>query len=93
LQAILVTLNMLRINYERSKNIDKITKQLASLAKDFDMFNGEWSKFSRTIETISGDKTKLDKRVFKIGDRFNSIEQYSGAEIEDKTEDMEPNKE
>lgn len=87
LQSILVTLNMLRINYERNKNIDKITKQLSLLGKDFEMFNGEWSKLSRTIDTISGDKTKLDKRFEKLGGRFSNITQSSG--IETKEEEIE----
>ena len=50
LPAILVTINMVRIEVERSKNAEEINRHLQRLAKDFEMFGREWESFSNALD-------------------------------------------
>lgn len=81
LPPILVTINMVRIEHERSKNVQIISKQLAMLGKQFEQFSKEWDTFSRQLETASRSREKLDNRVNKINGKFDSIR---GNQIEEK---------
>lgn len=78
LPAILVTINMVKLEVERAKNAQIISKQLAILGKQFDMFDKEWTTFSRQLETATRSREKLDKRVDTITSKFESI---SGTNI------------
>jgi len=78
LPAILVTINMVRIEVERSKNAQIISKQLAKLSKDFEMFAKEWEQLSNKIDQTSKFRAKLDNRVNRLTTKFDSI---SGSEI------------
>ena len=73
LPAILVTINMVRIEVERSKNADEINKQLQRLAKDFEMFGREWDKFSNALEQTGKRREELDHRVGRITGKFQAI--------------------
>ena len=73
LPAILVTINMVRIEVERSKNADEINKHLQRLAKDFEMFGREWDKFSNALEQTGKRREELDRRVDKITGKFQAI--------------------
>ena len=73
LPAILVTINMVRIEVERSKNADEINKHLQRLAKDFEMFGREWDKFSNALEQTGKRREELDHRVGKITNKFQAI--------------------
>ena len=73
LPAILVTINMVRIEAERAKNVKEISKQLATLGKQFDLFAREWETFSRQLETATKSREKLDTRVTRITTKFESI--------------------
>ena len=73
LPPILVTINMVRIDFERAKNAKEISKQLAKLGKDFEMFGREWETLSRQLETATKSREKLDSRVSKITGKFDSI--------------------
>ena len=73
LPAILVTINMVRIEVERSKNADEINKHLQRLAKDFEMFGREWDSFSNALERTSRQRETLDHRVGKITNKFQAI--------------------
>ena len=73
LPAILVTINMVRIDVERSKNADEINKHLQRLAKDFEMFGREWDKFSNALEQTGKRREELDHRVGKITNKFQAI--------------------
>ena len=85
LPPILVTINMVRIDAERAKNAKEISKQLAKLGKEFEMFGREWASLSHQLETATKSREKLDSRVSKITGKFDSI---SSAELlEDKDED------
>ena len=85
LPAILVTINMVRIEAERAKNVREISKQLAILGKQFEMFAKEWDSFSRQLETASKTREKLDSRVSKITNRFDAISTNEQvAEIEEE---------
>lgn len=78
LPAILVTINMVRLEVERSKNAKIISEQLAKLGKQFELFDKEWSKFSNQLSTMSKSREQLDKRVSSITNKFESI---SGTNI------------
>lgn len=73
LQAILATLQMLRINYERSQKVEEISKLLKRLATDFRIFAEEWGKLSNHISLAFRDREKLDSRVNYITNRFEQI--------------------
>ena len=71
--AILVTINMVRIEVERSKNLEEINKHLRILGKQFGLFSKEWETFSRQLETVSKSREKLDTRVNRLTNRFDAI--------------------
>ena len=73
LPAILVTINMVRIEVERSKNLEEINKNLRMLGKQFEGFSKEWDTFSRQLETVSRSREKLDTRVNRITNKFDAI--------------------
>ncbi|HPY79690.1 MAG TPA: DNA recombination protein RmuC [Bacilli bacterium] len=71
--AILVTINMVKIQVERAKNVEEINRQLKRLSKDFEMFAREWDKFSDDLEKTTRSREKLDTRVNKINTKFDAI--------------------
>ena len=73
LPAILVTINMVRIEVERSKNLEEINKNLRALGKQFGSFSKEWETFSRQLETVTRSREKLDTRVNRITNKFDAI--------------------
>ena len=73
LPAILVTINMVRIEVERSKNLEEINKNLKGLGKQFELFSDEWGKFSKQLDTVSKSREQLDTRVSRITNRFDAI--------------------
>ena len=82
LPAILVTINMVRIEVERSKNAEEINRHLHKLAKDFEMFGREWESFSNALERTSKQRETLDHRVGKLTNKFQSISTNNGLEDE-----------
>ena len=84
LPAILVTINMVRIETERAKNVREITKQLNALGKQFELFAKEWTSFSNQLDLASRTREKLDTRVNRITNKFDAISANSDVEqIED----------
>ena len=86
LPAILVTINMVKIEAERAKNVHEISKQLNKLGKDFEMFAREWDQFSNQLALASKTREKLDSRVDKISTKFESISS-SNPMLEDKSDE------
>lgn len=85
LPAILVTINMVRIEAERAKNVKEISKQLDALGKQFTLFSNEWTQFSRQLDTATKTREKLDSRVSRITTKFDAISTNSDIEeIEEK---------
>ena len=82
LPAILVTINMVRIEVERSKNAEEINKHLHKLAKDFEMFGREWESFSSSLEKTTKRREELDHRVGRLTNKFQSISTNNGLEDE-----------
>lgn len=78
LPAILVTLNMVKIEVKRAEQAREISHQLEKLGKDFEMFGREWNDFSSTISRITNKREALDKRVGKITGKFDSLK---GSEL------------
>lgn len=81
LSPILVTINMVRIEAERSKNAAEITKMLNALGKQFEMFAREWEGLSTQLERAAKAREKLDTRVNKISTKFDSISASDIKEI------------
>ena len=79
LPPILVTINLVRIETERAKNVQEISKQLSILGKQFELFAKEWDTFSRQLDTASKSREKLDTRVSRITTKFDAI--ASNSEI------------
>lgn len=86
LPAILVTINMVRIEAERAKNVKEISKQLAILGKQFELFSKEWESFSRQLETATKSREKLDVRVNRITNKFDAIASNSDVELIEENE-------
>ena len=85
LPAILVTINMVRIESERAKNVKEISKQLEFLGRQFSQFAKEWDAFSRQLELASRSREKLDTRVNRITNKFDAIASSSDTpQIEDE---------
>lgn len=85
LPAILVTINMVRIEAERAKNVKEISKQLDALGKQFNMFSNEWAQLSRQLDTATKTRERLDSRVSRITNKFDAISTNSEVEeIEEK---------
>ena len=85
LPAILVTINMVRIEAERAKNVKEISKQLDALGKQFALFSNEWTQLSRQLDTATKTREKLDSRVSRITNKFDAISTNSDIEeIEEK---------
>lgn len=80
LPAILVTINMVRIEAERAKNVREISKQLNFLGKQFNQFSKEWESFSRQLDMASRSREKLDNRVNRINNKFEAISQNDDVE-------------
>ena len=80
LQAILATLQMLRINYERSQKVEEISKLLKRLGTDFRIFADDWGKLSNHISLAFRDRERLDSRVNYITNRFDQIKENNTEE-------------
>ena len=87
LPPILVTINMVRIDAERAKNAKEISKQLAKLGKDFEMFGKDWESLSRDLDLATKARERLDSRVGKITNKFDSIK---SSDVGQLTEDEVP---
>ena len=83
LPAILVTINMVRIESERAKNVKEISKQLDFLGRQFTQFSKEWETFSRQLETATRSREKLDTRVNRITNKFDAISTSSDMDKEE----------
>lgn len=83
LPPILVTINMVRIDAERAKNAQEISKQLGLLGKQFELFAREWETLSGQLDRAAKAREKLDTRVNRITTRFG---QLSTNEIEEISE-------
>lgn len=84
LPAILVTISMVRVEAERVKNAREISKHLQKLGKDFEMFAREWNTLSDQLDRATKTREKLDSRVDRINNKFESIKGSSPL-IEEKT--------
>ncbi|MCQ2776202.1 MAG: DNA recombination protein RmuC [Bacilli bacterium] len=81
LPAILITINMVRIEAERAKNAKVISEQLRKLGKEFIGFQKEWESLSTQIDRAAKSREKLDSRVGKITNKFDAIK--SNDEIQE----------
>lgn len=81
------------IDFERNKYTKLITDELIKLSKEFRRFSDDWSKLSRTIDTVKKNSDSVNFRVEKISTKFNEInnvgiEQGFASEDEESEEEM-----
>lgn len=86
LQPILATINLVRLQYDRKKNIDKIITLINGLGKKFSQFISTWEKLSDRVRQLDEERTKLDDKVRQITTQFEKIENVKGFELENKDE-------
>lgn len=86
LQPILATINLVRLQYDRKKNIDKIINLINGLGKKFSQFISTWEKLSDRVRQLDEERTKLDDKVRQITTQFEKIENVKGFELENKDE-------
>lgn len=86
LQAMLATMAMLKINYERAQNLDFITNQIQGLSKDFNKWSDDWDKISKNISAVSNAQISLDNRARLMKDKFQKIHDSQIEQLEDKKE-------
>lgn len=86
LQPILATINLVRLQYDRKKNIDKIITLINGLGKKFSQFISTWKKLSERVRQLDEERTKLDDKVLQITTQFEKIENVKGFELENKDE-------
>ena len=89
LPAILVTINMVRIEVQRAKNAQEISKHLQKLGKDFEMFAKEWEGLSTKLEQTIRIREKLDNRVSRITGKFENINSSNQIEFEDELQKID----
>ena len=73
LPPILATINMVRIQAERAKNVEIISKHLQKLSKDFEMFGREWEQFNNALDSATRKREVFDNRVNKLTTKFEAI--------------------
>lgn len=61
------------IDYEYNLHTKEIIDQLKKLKKDFRLFEEEWNKLNRTIDTLDRDRTQISKRVDRLNNKFEDI--------------------
>lgn len=81
------------IDFERNKYTKLITDELIKLSKEFRRFSDDWSKLSRTIDTVKKNSDSVNFRVEKISTKFNEInnvgiEQGFASEDDESEEEM-----
>lgn len=92
LQPMLATMNLLIVEYNRSKNLKTINEQLIKLSKDFAKFTEEWTKLSKNLSTANSAREQLDRSVDKITGKFQQIKGSQIGELpENSLEDTENN--
>jgi DNA anti-recombination protein RmuC len=85
-------MNLLIVEYNRSKNLKTINEQLIKLSKDFAKFTEEWTKLSKNLSTANSAREQLDRSVDKITGKFQQIKGSQIGELpENSLEDTENN--
>lgn len=87
LPAMLVTINMVKIEMKRAENAKEISRIIQKLTKDFEMFDREWKSLSNALSKTTESKEKLDSRVSKLTGKFESIKESDVIKLEEKNDD------
>lgn len=83
LDPLLASFRLFQINHERMKNVDKISKAIDDLSKDFKNFLPRWEDLNKRIQSLTDSSNKFSITVNKINNRFSDI---SHSEIENPDE-------
>ncbi len=73
LQPILANLQALKINYEISKNISNIVKEIDKLGVEFARFADRWNTLDKQYETVNKTRKELNTTVEKITKKSTDI--------------------
>lgn len=83
LDPLLASFRLFQINHERMKNVDKISKAIDDLSKDFKNFLPRWEDLNKRIQSLTDSSNKFSITVNKINNRFSDI---SHSDIENPDE-------
>ena len=86
LQPILATINLVKIQYERKKNIDNILKSINALSKKFTQFTNGWDQLSKTVAKLDEHRMAVDKNVRNLSEQFDKIESVKVIEMNNNEE-------
>ena len=91
LQAVLLNLNVLRINITTRKNISEILKQLEQFRKESEKFIAAWTKYSDEVTTVLNKKSEFEKSLDAINKRATRINNRYGENtlLENNEENLE----
>jgi len=73
LQPIVANLQALKINFEISKNIGNIIKEINKLGEEFARFADRWTKLDNQYETANKTRKELNTTIDKITRKSNDI--------------------
>ncbi|MBQ9266112.1 MAG: DNA recombination protein RmuC [Bacilli bacterium] len=73
LQPIVANLQALKINFEISKNIGNIIKEINILGEEFARFADRWTKLDNQYETANKTRKELNTTIDKITRKSNDI--------------------
>ncbi|MCI1245423.1 MAG: DNA recombination protein RmuC [Bacilli bacterium] len=88
LQPILVTFHATQIDADRAANLGEMKQELASLAKDFQIFGDKWSRLHDNVDRLQNNALDVDKTIKRMGSKFNSISNAEGAEVIDNEDKL-----
>lgn len=89
LQPILANINVIKIEYARSKNLEIISSQIKLLANEFRKFGQDWQRFSKNINSLQNATIEFDKRVRIMNNKFDRIDGDSNLTLNEDVIDLE----
>lgn len=85
LQPILFTIKSLHLNFDRTKNLKEILKELEGLMSEFKDFEQRWSNYNASLRKLVDDKTHdVDVKIKKIDSRYGKLTRLTAVETEEK---------
>lgn len=84
LDPLLASFRLFQINHERMKNVDKISKAIDDLSKDFKNILPRWEDLNKRIQSLTDSSSKFSITVNKINNRFSDISHSEIGEGEEE---------
>ncbi|MDY6094073.1 MAG: DNA recombination protein RmuC [Candidatus Enteromonas sp.] len=81
LQPIIASFKAVQLDAKRTKNLERITKALDELGREFNRFMERWGKIERSVSTLSKATDDFGITVKKMDKKFLSISSSDTKEI------------